>query len=132
GNANFNAAANVPQSFSIAKANTSTVVSSSVNPSDLNQSVTFRADVTSVAAKTGTVQFKDNGTNLGAPVALDASGVALLSTSSLTTGTHAITAEYSGDASFLPSTGTLPGGQVVRAQPSLSINDVSIIEGNAG
>jgi len=114
------------------KAATSTTVSSTVNPSDLNQSVTFRANVSSVAQKTGTVQFKDNGSNLGAPVALDSLGVALLTTSSLTAGTHTITAEYSGDANFLPSTGTLAGGQVVKAQPSLSINDISITEGNAG
>jgi len=133
GDANYNAAADVPRSFTIAKAATNTAVSSTVNPSDLNQSVTFTATVTSGAGTpTGTVQFKDNATNLGAPVALNASGVAQLTTSALTTGTHTITADYSGDANFLTSAGTLSGGQVVKAQPSLSINDVSVTEGNAG
>ena len=52
--------------------------------------------------------------NLGAPVALNAGGVAQFTTSALTVGTHTITAEYSGDANFLTSTGTLAGGQVVQ------------------
>ena len=48
------------------KAATTTTVTSSVNPSNLNQSVTFTATVTSTAGTpTGTVQFKDDGTNLG-------------------------------------------------------------------
>jgi hypothetical protein len=115
------------------KAATTTAVSSSVNPSDLNQSVTFTATVTSGGeTPTGTAQFKDNGTNLGPPAALNPGGVAQLTTSALTAGTHTITADYSGDANFLGSSGTLAGGQVVRPQPSLSINDVSITEGDSG
>src|SRR5205823_1843493 len=83
GNANFNAAANVPQTFTITKANTATALLSSLNPSNFGQSVTFTATVTSGAGTpTGTVQFKDNGTNLGAPVALNAGGVATFTTSS--------------------------------------------------
>ncbi|PYS57406.1 MAG: hypothetical protein DMF74_26130, partial [Acidobacteria bacterium] len=85
GNANFNAATNVPQTFTIAKASTITALLASVNPSSFGQSVTFTATVTSGAGTpTGTVQFKDNGTNLGAPVALNAGGVATFITSSLT------------------------------------------------
>jgi len=112
---------------------TTTTVTSSTNPSDFGQSVTFTATVTSGAGTpTGSVQFKDNGGNLGAPIALNASGQAQLTTSSLTAVTHTITADYSGDVNFLTSTGTLSGGQVVKSQPSLSINDVAITEGNAG
>lgn len=132
GDANYNAATSVPQSFNIARAATETTVSSSVNPSDLNQSVTFRADVSSSGPKTGTVQFKDNGANLGAPVAVSASGIAQITTSSLTAAKHVINAEYSGDANLLPSTGTLPGLQIVRTPPSLSIDDVAISEGDSG
>jgi hypothetical protein len=133
GDANYNAAANAPQSFNIAKAATSTAVTSSVNSSDFGQSVTFTATVTSGAGTpTASVQFKDNGTNLGSTVALNATGVAQFTTSVLTAAIHTITAEYSGDTNVLPSTGTLSGGQAVKAQPSLSINDVSITEGDAG
>ena len=114
GNGTYNAASDVSQGFTIAKAASATAVSSSANPSNAGQSVTFTATVTSSAGvPTGTVQFKDGGTNLGAPQALNGSGVATFTTSSLTAGVHAITAEYSGDANFLTSTGTLSGGQTV-------------------
>jgi hypothetical protein len=71
------------------------------------------------------LQFKDNGNTLGAPLALNASGVAFVSTSSLTAGTHTITAEYSGDASFLAGTGTLAGGQVVNNRPLIKFSQTS-------
>ncbi len=133
GNANFNAAPSVQQSFNIAKAASVTALTSSVNPSDVSQSVTFTATVTSGAGTpSGTVQFKSDGVNLGAPVALNAGGVAQFTTAALTVGTHTITAEYSGNANILASTGTLAGGQVVKPQPSLSINDAATSEGNAG
>jgi hypothetical protein len=78
------------------------------------------------------VQFKDNGTNIGGAVNLNAGGVAQLATSTLAVGTHTITADYSGSGDLNISSGTLPGGQVVKVQPSLSIDDVSIMEGQAG
>jgi hypothetical protein len=133
GDTNYNAAPEVPQLFNVSSASTSTGVTSSVNPSEFGQSVTFTATVTSGAGTpTGTVQFKDGGVNIGAPQTLNAGGAAQLTTSSLTAGTHTITADYSGDVNFLTSTGTLSGGQVVKSQPSLSINDVSFAEGNSG
>jgi hypothetical protein len=46
------------------------------------------------------VQFMDGGSSLGAPQALNASGQAALSTSTLNAGTHSITASYSGDTNF--------------------------------
>jgi len=114
GDATFSAAAEVPRSFDIAKASTATGVTSSGNQSGPNQAVTFTATVTSGAGTpTGTVQFKDNGTNLGAPVTLNGSGVAAFTTSSLAAGIHTITADYSGDANFLASTGALAEEQQV-------------------
>lgn len=121
------------RSTATVKATTTTAVTSSANPSDLGQSVTFTATVTSGSGTpTGSVQFKDGGTNLGAAVSLNGSGVATVSTSSLTVGTHTITADYGGAATFAASSGTLSGGQVVRPQPSLSVNDVATSEGDSG
>jgi hypothetical protein len=120
-------------SINVLAAATTTSVASSVNPSDLGQSVTFMATVSSAGGiPTGTVQFKSDGTDIGAPQTLNGSGIATFATSSLTAGTRAITAVYNGSANFVTSTGTLSGGQIVRGQPSISISDVSITEGDSG
>jgi hypothetical protein len=114
-------------------AGTTTALVSSVNPSDVGQSLTFTATVTSAAGTpTGTVQFKIDGANSGPPVILNSSGVAQLTTSTLTAGTHTVTAAYNGDANFTASSGTLVGGQVVRSQPTFSITDVLATEGDSG
>ena len=56
-----------------------------------------------MSSPTGTVQFEDTGANLGSPAAL-IGGVAQLSTSGLSVGTHPITAVYSGDTNNATST----------------------------
>jgi len=113
------------------KAATTTAVTSSVNPSNLNQSVTFTATVISTAGTpTGTVQFKDNGTDLGSPVALNGSGVAMLTTSTLAAGIHNISAVYSGDANFLTSTGTLAVAQQVGSVVSFTSSTYNTTEGS--
>jgi hypothetical protein len=74
------------------------------NPSTISNSVTLTATVTGPAAMaTGVVTFKDGSATLGSR-SLDAGGVATFSIATLSAGTHHITAEYSGDAHFAPST----------------------------
>jgi Bacterial Ig-like domain (group 3) len=84
---------------------TTTTVTSSLNPSVISQAVTFTATVTG-SSPTGTVQFKDGATNLGAPVTLTA-GAASFTTSALTQGPHTISAVYSGDTNNATSNGQL-------------------------
>ncbi len=81
-----------------------TTLTSSPNPADLGRVVTFIATVTSSTqtAPAGTVTFSDSGRALGTETL--ANGNAKFSTSSLDAGIHAITASYSGDETFLPST----------------------------
>jgi hypothetical protein len=97
------------------QASSSTAVTSSLNPSNVGQSVTFTATVSSSGGTpAGTVQFAIDGVNNGAPVAL-VGGQASLTTSALGQGTHPVSATYSGNASFSGSNGLLAaGGQVVN------------------
>jgi Bacterial Ig-like domain (group 3) len=83
------------------KATGTVAVTSSVNPSAYTQSVTFTATVPTGAS--GTVSFFDGGTQVGAAV-LIASGAATTSTSTLSVGTHSITATYSGDSNYTSAT----------------------------
>jgi hypothetical protein len=80
----------------VAQATTSITLVSSQNPSSSGQSVTFTATVTGMSP-TGTVTFKDGGTVLGTST-LNASGQATLTISTLSVGSHPITATYNGDA----------------------------------
>jgi hypothetical protein len=102
--------------YAAAKSQSSTSVTSSVNPSVFNQSVTFTAHVAAVApaagTPTGSVTFYDGGSAVGTGAL--SGGTATFSTSALATGNHTITTSYGGDGSFNGSTGSLAGSQVVN------------------
>src|SRR5438067_2405630 len=71
------------------------------NPSYPGAVVTFSATVTGDATiPTGTMTFFDGTTQLGDPIELSG-GVAMLSGSDLSTGTHSITAHYSGSGNYV-------------------------------
>ena len=110
----------------IGRFNTSTALSSSLNPSISGQSVTFTATVTSsgTGTPTGTATFKDGATTLGSVVLTSA--VAKFTATTLTTGTHSITAAYSGDATFLPSTASLSQIVAPAGSPSVSLSPSSL------
>ncbi|MFY9558990.1 MAG: FG-GAP-like repeat-containing protein, partial [Terriglobales bacterium] len=76
---------------------TSTVLTSSLNPSTYGQSVTLTATVTSLgpAAPTGTVTFKNGASSIGTSTL--SGGVATLTRRKLPAGTLSITATYNGD-----------------------------------
>src|SRR5262249_5221535 len=83
---------------------TMTRLTSSLNPSTFGQPVTFTATVTAQSGTpTGNVTFKDGATTL-ATVALNGSGVAAFTTSTLAIGRHKIIAVYAGNSSFGGST----------------------------
>lgn len=79
-----------------------TQLTAAPNPSTVGQIVTFEATVipaaTASATPSGTVTFKDGPTSLGTAILVN--GVARLTVATLTTGSHAVTAIYSGDANF--------------------------------
>jgi Bacterial Ig-like domain (group 3)/FG-GAP-like repeat len=91
---------------------TTTTLSSSPNPSQFGQAVTFTAQVTSTGpVPTGKVKFLDGTTTLGAAVL--SGGTAKITKSTLAVGTHPITAQYLGDAVSDKSTSSVVN-QVVQ------------------
>jgi subtilase family serine protease len=91
----------------------SITVTVSPDPAPVGAPVTLTATVTG-NAPTGTVQFQQNGVNLGSPVAL-VNGVATLVTSSLAPGRDAIMAFYSGDLNDAGSSTPAPFIETVGA-----------------
>jgi hypothetical protein len=73
------------------------VLSSSANPAEFNQSVTFTASVP--AAASGNITFRDGSVVLGT-AAVNSAGIAVLTTSNLAIGSHTITATYGGNSSY--------------------------------
>jgi hypothetical protein len=88
------------------KYTTTTALSSSLNPSNYGQAVSFTATVTSSGpTPTGKVEFKNGTKALGS--ATLSGGVATLTTSKLAVGSYSITAEYMGDANSADSTSSV-------------------------
>ena len=114
---------------------TTTTLTSSQNPSNFGQPVTFTAQVTGQqgfykGTPTGTVSFYDGTMNIGNSN-LKSSGVATLTTSRLSVGTHSITATYNGDANFASSTSpvlyqVVQGGIAVLSPTSLNFGSQTV------
>jgi hypothetical protein len=106
---------------------TTTTLTSSVNPSTSGQSITFTATVAGATSNTpeptGSVTFLDGSTTLASET-LNASAQATYTTSSLSDGSHSITAVYSSDANYAASTSTVLT-QVVNA-PALAASATSL------
>jgi hypothetical protein len=106
--------------IALINANSTNVITSSLNPSTYGSSITVTSTVSAVnttnGTPTGAVQFKTNGVAMGSAVTL-VSGVAMISTAALPAGTTTITAEYGGDGKFYGYTNTL--SQVVNKQTPL-------------
>ncbi|HZZ91527.1 MAG TPA: FG-GAP-like repeat-containing protein [Usitatibacter sp.] len=87
---------------------TTTAVTSSLSSSLNTQTVFFTATVSAATGTpTGTVQFRSDGTVINGCSAVALSGLeAQCSTGVLPSGSHTISAIYSGDTTFVTSTGT--------------------------
>lgn len=83
---------------------TATTLSQNNASGAFGSSVTFTADATDGVA--GSVQFKDGASDLGAPQAVNASGIATFTTTTLAVGSHPITAVFTptDTAAYAPST----------------------------
>jgi len=110
--------------LTVTKADTSALLSTTLNPARTNQNITFAAQITPLAATvlppTGTIQFKCNGTNkLGNAISV-ASGTANLTVLAAALGQNnaVITAEFSDPAgNFNSSTNSLTQSIVTAVVP---------------
>jgi N-acetylneuraminic acid mutarotase len=136
GDSNFSSASNIGTTLTVNKAASTTTLVSSLNPSFSGQQVTFTATVTAASGvPTGSVQFQDGGVNLGSPMALINNGgmfTAQLQTSSLSVGTHNITAIYGGDGNVSGSTSNTVAQLVKSADTRTSISAPAITFGADG
>ena len=110
----------VPGALTIGKGSLAGLLASSANPAQPGQTVAFTHSLAAVAPAaglpSGSVQFKIDGTNSGAPAALSA-GAASLALSTLALGTHSVAAEYAGDGNFTGVTNTLAPVQLINTPP---------------
>jgi carboxypeptidase T len=99
---------------------TATALASSPNPSNLGQSVTFTATVTSAGGvPVGTVTFTEGANVLASAVPVDAAGHAAFGTTALAAGSHVVTAAFTGVTGWTSSSGDNSGApQVVISVPT--------------
>ena len=122
----------------VEQASTTTLVSSSVNPSPNKSTVAFRAHVSGVPAgmPTGAVAFsasQESGQVATAALPLDVSGNATW-TVSLQSGQYGITALYGGDTDYLSSVSTTLS-QIVEGPPDFTIklpSTMTVVQGASG
>ncbi len=141
GDGNFTTSTSAIDTQTVNQASTTTALTSAPNPSVSGQAVMFTATVTPVppgaGAPTGTVTFLEGTTTLGTG-SVGANGQAAFTISTLSVGTHTVTASYSGDDHFTGSTsthvtqtvnsaGNLQGtGVPVRAAEGVSLQNVMV------
>jgi hypothetical protein len=133
GDTNFEAPAKaVSLTQEIDAASTTVALGSSANPSTFGSTISLTATVSVATPATGTptgsVIFTIDGTAQN-PVSLDANGLATLSVPGLSSGSHAITAQYVPGANFQASSGSLP--QQVNAAPATITMAPPVISGQS-
>jgi hypothetical protein len=125
GSTQFSPSTSAGITVTIQQASTTTALTASPNPAGLGQSVTFTAKVTPAPPSTGgptptgSITFMDGTTFLGTGTL--SGGVATFSTSTLTTGTHSVTAIYINDGNYSSSTSPAVVVTVTQASPSVTL-----------
>ncbi len=106
--------------LTINKSSSIGTLTASTNFATAGQPLTLTLAVNAVApgagTPTGPVQFRDGGNALGTPVAL-VNGTATLVVTTLAPGAHNLTADYTGDNNFDPSSASLTEQVVINAAP---------------
>ncbi len=124
GDANFTGQTSPALSQTVTKLATTTALTGSPNPSGFTRPVTFTALVTAVTGiPTGSVVFKDGVVTLGT-ISLTA-GKAVLTVTSLSGGSHSITAVYGGNVDYNTSTSAVLSETVTKEGTSTALVESS-------
>jgi hypothetical protein len=107
-------------------------VNSTPNPSIYGNSITFVASVTSNSgvAATGTVKFLDGTTQIGTAALAGNPGATSFAISTLTAGSHSISASYQGDQNNGPASASI--AQTVNLTPTVTAVSATPDPGIAG
>jgi autotransporter-associated beta strand protein len=133
GDTNFTASTAPASTVIVSQASTTTSLTAVPNPATVGTAVTLTATVAAVSPGTGTptgsVEFLSGTTDLGTGT-LDSTGVATLSTTSLTQGSNSLTAMYLGDTNFTQSTSPAVTETVnLQSTTSLSVSPTTFSSG---
>ncbi len=125
GSTNYATSNSTPLSETVQQTPTAVTLGSASSLTLMGKTATFTAAVTSATGSpTGTITFKDGAGVLGTST-LDAHGSASFSTSTLSAGNHAITANYSGDSNYLAASSPVVQQTVSLAQTALLLSGPS-------
>ena len=105
----FHSSSSAPVQLTVLGVASTTTMTASPNPVTVTQAAAFTVKVAAAQGNhlpTGTVTLLDGGTVLKTAT-LDANGSAVIPISTLSVGTHTITARYGGDANFNASSATV-------------------------
>ncbi len=123
GDSNYNTGTSIVLNQTVNQASSSSSVTSS-GPSTYDQAVTFTATVSAVApgsgTPSGTVTFKDGVTTLGSGTLSSGQASYQAAASTLSSGSHSITAVYGADANFAASTSAALTQTVNKATPIIT------------
>ena len=113
-NSNAETATSATRTFTVASPVPTTItLDSPAPPSTYGDAVTFTTTISPIPTG-GMVQFLDGGLPLGSAVPVNGSGVATISTTTLSAGDHEITAEYIGFQIYETSSTAASVSQVVQ------------------
>ena len=121
GDVNFIASTSAPLSQAVTRATSSVALNSSVSPAAYGQTVSLTATITPQfgGSATGSVTFLDGATPLGSsPVSGNS---ASLNVSTLTVGSHSLTASYGGDANISGNTSPVVTEGISKATSSVAL-----------
>jgi len=122
GDGNFSASTSAAATQTVKQSYTMTSVSSNLSSSALGQPVTFTASIRPPfgGIPTGTVTFSDGSFSIGSA---NLSGTsAQLTLTSLSRGSHSISAQYNGDSNFTSSSSSTIAQTVTQAATSASLS----------